>query len=74
MVLSKIEIDPNFQGRGVGTSIINGVLAEARARGKAVRLQVFKVNERARALYRRLGFRETGETPTHVQMTAPVRV
>ncbi len=73
VVLSKIELDPAFQRRGIGTSVIAGVLAEGRARGKPVRLQVFKINERARSLYRRLGFVETGETPRHVQMAAAVR-
>jgi len=73
VVLSKIELDPAIQRRGIGTRVIADVLAEARARGKAVRLQVFKINERARSLYRRLGFLETGETPRHVQMAAPMR-
>ena len=73
VVLSKIELDPAFQRRGIGTSVIADVLAEARARGKSVRLQVFKINHGARSLYRRLGFLETGETARHVQMAAPVR-
>jgi ribosomal protein S18 acetylase RimI-like enzyme len=73
VVLSKIEIDPAFQRRGIATSVIADVLAEARARAKPVRLQVFKINPRARSLYRRLGFLETGETATHVQMAAPMR-
>ena len=71
VVLSKIELDPAFQGRGIGTRVVAAVLAEARAEGKPVRLQVFKINQRARSLYHRLGFRETGETATHVQMAAP---
>src|SRR5687768_7102030 len=73
VVLAKIELDPAFQGRGIGTRVIADVLAEARARGKAVRLQVFKINRRAQSLYRRLGFLETGETDRHVQMAAPMR-
>ena len=70
--LAKIELDPSFQRRGIGTSVIADVLAEARARGKPVRLQVFKINRRALSLYRRLGFLETGETSRHVQMAAPM--
>src|SRR5688500_10683230 len=73
VVLSKIELDPAFQRRGIGTSVIADVLAAARARGKPVRLQVFKINQRARSLYHRLGFHQTGETATHVQMAAPTR-
>ena len=73
VVLSKIELDPAFQRRGIGTSVIAGVLAGARTRGKPVRLQVFKINQQARSLYRRLGFLETGETSRHVQMATPMR-
>ena len=73
VVLSRIELDPTFQGRGIGTRVIATVLSEARAGGKPVRLQVFKINPRARSLYRRLGFLETGETDRHIQMAAPMR-
>src|SRR5688572_14051754 len=38
VVLSKIELDPAFQRRGIGTSVIADVLAAARARRKPVRL------------------------------------
>jgi ribosomal protein S18 acetylase RimI-like enzyme len=33
-----------------------------------VELGVFKINDRARALYERLGFITTGETGTHFEM------
>jgi ribosomal protein S18 acetylase RimI-like enzyme len=71
--LAKIELDPACQRRGIGTRVIADMLADARARGKGVRLQVFKINRRAQLLYRRLGFLETGETTRHVQMAAPMR-
>lgn len=41
------------------------IMEEARGLGLPVRLQVLKVNTRARALYERLGFRCTGHTGTH---------
>lgn len=56
--LARIEIRPSLQGRGVGTRIINALLAEARERGQDLVLDVLAVNERARALYQRLGFTE----------------
>jgi ribosomal protein S18 acetylase RimI-like enzyme len=34
----------------------------------SVTIEVLKVNPRARALYERLGFEVTGETPMHLQM------
>ncbi len=50
--IDAIAIVPNYQGRGVGGAAMRGVLDEARR----VRLNVLLVN-RARSLYRRLGFR-----------------
>jgi ribosomal protein S18 acetylase RimI-like enzyme len=59
--LQQIEIAPEYQGRGVGSAVIDGL-------GRAVRLRVLLSNPRARALYERLGFRETTRTGTHVYM------
>jgi ribosomal protein S18 acetylase RimI-like enzyme len=67
--LGVIEILPQFQGRGIGTSVIQSVLDKAHGKGKPVTLQVFKVNP-ARRLYTRLGFDTVGETETHYQMRA----
>jgi GNAT superfamily N-acetyltransferase len=62
-----IEILPEYQNRGIGTAILQGVLDRARRLGKPVALQVLKVNP-ARALYERMGFTVRGETATHWQM------
>jgi ribosomal protein S18 acetylase RimI-like enzyme len=67
--LTRIEILPEFQRRGLGTQVIQSILREAFDHGKAVRLQTFKVNP-ARKLYARLGFRLVGETETHDVMRA----
>jgi ribosomal protein S18 acetylase RimI-like enzyme len=63
--LAAIEIEPELRGRGIGTAIIRDVVDRAGRQGKTVRLQVFKVNERAIRLYEKLGFRECGVTDTH---------
>lgn len=63
--LVNIALDPEFQGRGIGTAIVGDVLAE----GAPVTLQVLRVNP-ARGLYERLGFRLTEETATHYRMRA----
>ena len=62
--IDQIEIVPEYQGRGIGTALINEVLA----RGRPVELDVLKVNADARRLYERLGFRVTGETERHYHM------
>ena len=64
--IDQIEIVPNYQGQGIGTALINNVLA----RGRPVDLGVLKVNDDARRLYERLGFRVIGETETHYNMRA----
>jgi ribosomal protein S18 acetylase RimI-like enzyme len=57
--LGRIEVLPAYQGRGIGTRLIRALIAEAHRQGQALVLEVFAVNRRARALYQRLGLRET---------------
>lgn len=61
----EIVLRPDFQGRGIGSALLREAIERARARGVPVRLGTFHQN-RALALYRRLGFRETGRTANHV--------
>jgi ribosomal protein S18 acetylase RimI-like enzyme len=58
--LARIAVDPTWQGRGVGTTVVSALMDEAAASGRRVELEVFEINDRARALYERLGFREVG--------------
>lgn len=69
LFLSGIYILPDHQNRGLGTTLLRGVLAQARRSGRPVTLQVMKVNP-ARRLYERLGFAIVGETETHYRMKA----
>lgn len=52
LYLSRIEVLPEAQGRGLGTALIRDLIE----RGRTVRLHVFTTNVRARRLYERLGF------------------
>lgn len=63
--LTGIYILPEYQSRGVGSSVIKDIISEATEEQLRVTLQVLKVNPRAQALYKRLGFVVTGETDTH---------
>lgn len=65
--LSNIGITPAYQGRGIGTRLIQDLLDEGRARGVPVELQVIKANP-ARGLYERLGFAVYDESKTHWEM------
>jgi ribosomal protein S18 acetylase RimI-like enzyme len=61
VVVGEIVLHPDVHGRGIGTRLLRDVFAV----GKPVRLQVLHENRRARALYERLGFTQTGSTSTH---------
>ena len=67
LFLSGIYILPDYQNRGLGTTLLRDLLAQAERSGLPVSLQVLKVNP-ARRLYERLGFTVVGETETHYQM------
>ena len=60
----EIDIDPSFQGRGIGSAVLRSAIEHARTRGVPVVLGTLHEN-RAAQLYRRLGFAETGRTDTH---------
>jgi len=66
--LYQMFILPEYQGRGIGSECVNRVVEKAKAFTIPVRLQVLKVNKRARAFYERLGFRTIGENDTHIKM------
>jgi ribosomal protein S18 acetylase RimI-like enzyme len=62
----EIVIVPSFQGRGIGSLLLQQAIDLARQRQVPVRLRTAHVN-RAAILYRRLGFREMGRTQSHIQ-------
>ncbi|MCX2585608.1 GNAT family N-acetyltransferase [Pedobacter sp. MR22-3] len=66
--LQSLLLCQNAQGKGLGTEILLELIGQARSRSKQIKLQVFKVNTRAKALYERLGFSTTGQTAFHHQM------
>jgi SAM-dependent methyltransferase/GNAT superfamily N-acetyltransferase len=59
--LNGLQLHPNVQNRGIGTSIVTDLKAEAARRGVPLRLHVERDNPDARRLYDRLGFVKTGE-------------
>lgn len=65
--IEEIQIEPDSQGRGIGTKIINDIKKTAFELNCSVGLQVLKSN-RAKKLYERLGFTIIGETETHYIM------
>jgi GNAT superfamily N-acetyltransferase len=66
--LSAIEVAPQVQNQGLGTSLIRDLQDEAAHRRVPLKLRVLQGNP-ARRLYERLGFVVTGETETHIMMS-----
>lgn len=56
---------PEYQGKDIGRRCMLRIMKEARQLGLPVRLRVMKVNPRALAFFRRLGFMRIDETDTH---------
>lgn len=51
----QIQIDPKYQGQGIGKQVVNSVIAKAFSNRKVVKLSVLKDNP-AKRLYQNLGF------------------
>ncbi len=68
-LLASISITPEFQRRGIGTSLIRGVLHGAASREVPVVLRVLRINP-AQSLYESLGFETVGASDTHYTMEA----
>jgi len=53
--LIQVQVHPDYQGQGIGRSLVESVISQARAAGAALQLSVLRANP-ARGLYERLGF------------------
>jgi ribosomal protein S18 acetylase RimI-like enzyme len=68
--LVKLYLLRQYQGQGIGSQVLQGVLRSAKAQGKPVTLRVLRVNKRAQALYARHGFHVTEENPDRLFMAS----
>jgi len=68
--LLQIFILPEYQRRGIGSTLIERLLAEARSARLPLRLRVLRVNP-AFALYQRMGFKVVEATPERYFMEHP---
>jgi len=62
-----IAVLPEVRRKGIATTVLKSLLAEAEAAGVAVRLSVWHSNP-ALGLYLRLGFCETARTATYLEL------
>lgn len=68
MIVSGLYIIDAYQNLNIGTRIMSTILDEAKLKNANVRLQVLKVNLKAKTLYEKLGFKVYNETEKHFQM------
>jgi len=68
--LEQLYVEPEHQRRGIGTSIVRDILAQAESARLPVRLRVLAANP-AQKLYARLGFVVTSHTPERLFMEHP---
>jgi [ribosomal protein S18]-alanine N-acetyltransferase len=72
--LQDVSVVPEHRRRGIATALTHAAEQEAAARGHAVlTLTVGIANEPAQALYRSLGYRDSGLAPKRVQGTVQIR-
>ena len=71
--LEHFYLAPEWQGRGLGTAVLDVLLAEADAVGARVVLTVLRESD-ARRLYERRGFVETGRDDLDVYMARAARL
>jgi ribosomal protein S18 acetylase RimI-like enzyme len=62
-----ITLLPEFRGRGAGSGLLHDLMREAAHARKRLSIHVERFN-RARGLYRRLGFRPAGDEGVYVRM------
>jgi GNAT superfamily N-acetyltransferase len=70
--LIQIQLQPEYQGLGLGKALIEGLIEEARAAGASIGLQVLNGNP-ARRLYERLGFEVVAEAEHFMRMQVTPR-
>lgn len=64
--IGNICVKPEYQNKGIGTAVLKEILFEHK--GQNVKLQVFKINEKAIKLYEKIGLKKIEQTKTHYIM------
>jgi ribosomal protein S18 acetylase RimI-like enzyme len=71
LFIRMIVVHPRYQRKGIGKKLLESVIASAGEQSRSVGLEVFKINDVARAFYEKHGFNVGGETLTsHIMVHA----
>ena len=63
-----IVVHPRHQHKGIGSKLLESVIAEGKEQSKGIRLEVFKINHEAMKFYERYGFNVEYETSSSYVM------
>lgn len=69
--IQEFHLLPAYRGKGIGAQILRQLQETCTAQGQTIRIGCFRENQRAKALYEKLGFVETSETDTHFILEYP---
>ena len=69
--IQELHLLPAYRGKGIGSQILRQLQETCTAQGQTIRIGCFRENQRAKALYEKLGFVETSETDTHFILVYP---
>ena len=64
--IENICVKAEYQNKGIELAVLKEILFEHKEQN--IKLQVFKINERAIKLYEKMGFEKVDETETHYIM------
>jgi ribosomal protein S18 acetylase RimI-like enzyme len=64
--LINLAIHPQYQGRGIGSRILEQMKERARQKDQPLSLGAYKTNTGARKFYEKHGFSQSGETTVHI--------
>ena len=67
LVIGLIIVNPDYQGKGIATKIINDCIDASKKENKTIRLSTYKYNP-AKLLYEKLGFEQYSEDDTHAYL------
>ena len=63
-----IVVHPHHQRKGIGSKLLESVIAEGKEQFKGIGLEVFKINHGAKKFYERYGFNVENETSSSYVM------
>jgi len=63
-----IVVHPHHQRKGIGSKLLESVIASANEQSRSIGLKVFKINNEAKNFYERYGFHVEDETPSSYVM------